>query len=187
MKCCLWILYGLPLVQKDSILVTTSNGVGLVIEVIYLVVFFIYSDKNLQLERMEATGACLIVEIGVVIFFYGHTLLFLENVSARRKLIGVVCPVYTIIMHGLLALQTKVDGEQFRCMYLPFWFSFVNFINAGIWIAYSVIYKIDIYVLVVNVLGALACAIHLIILCCSAVRCLLLPKRVVPSSSVPVV
>ena len=33
-------------------------------------------------------------------------------------------------------------------MYLPFWFSFVNFINAGIWIAYSVIYKIDIYVLV---------------------------------------
>ncbi|KAF3588538.1 hypothetical protein F2Q69_00032230 [Brassica cretica] len=65
MKCCLWILYGLPLVQKDSILVTTSNGVGLVIEVIYLVVFFIYSDKNLQLERMEATGACLIVEIGV--------------------------------------------------------------------------------------------------------------------------
>ncbi|CAF1936562.1 BnaC05g44710D [Brassica napus] len=134
MKCCLWILYGLPLVQKDSILVTTSNGVGLVIEVIYLVVFFIYSDKNLQLER-----------------------------------------------------QTKVDGEQFRCMYLPFWFSFVNFINAGIWIAYSVIYKIDIYVLVVNVLGALACAIHLIILCCSAVRCLLLPKRVVPSSSVPVV
>ena len=108
-------------------------------------------------------------------------------------------------------------------MYLPFWFSFVNFINAGIWIAYSVIYKIDVYVLVsafiffgkisllidfpyeilvfvtffcflglcmgqvVNVVGALTCAIHLIILCCSAVRCLLLPKRVVPSSSVPVV
>ncbi|CAN6894814.1 unnamed protein product [Brassica oleracea] len=131
MKCSLWVLYGLPLVQKDSILVTTSNGVGLVIEAIYLVVFFIYCDKDLR--------------------------------------------------------QTEVDGEQFRCMYLPFWFSFVNFINAGIWIAYSVIYKIDVYVLVVNVVGALTCAIHLIILCCSAVRCLLLPKRIVPSSSVPVV
>ncbi|KAL0817591.1 hypothetical protein Bca101_074035 [Brassica carinata] len=184
MKCSLWVLYGLPLVQKDSILVTTSNGVGLVIEAIYLVVFFIYCDKDL---RMEETGACLTIEIGLLVFFYGHTLLFLENVSARRKLIGVVCTVYTIIMHGLLALQTEVDGEQFRCMYLPFWFSFVNFINAGIWIAYSVIYKIDVYVLVVNVVGALACAIHLIILCCSAVRCLLLPKRIVPSSSVPVV
>ncbi|KAF3608548.1 hypothetical protein DY000_02051232 [Brassica cretica] len=141
MKYSLWVLYGLPLVQKDSILVTTSNGVGLVIEAIYLVVFFIYCDKDL---RMEETGACLTIDI-------------------------------------------EVDGEQFRCMYLPFWFSFVNFINAGIWIAYSVIYKIDVYVLVVNVVGALACAIHLIIFCCSAVRCLLLPKRIVPSSSVPVV
>ncbi|CAN7002625.1 unnamed protein product [Brassica rapa subsp. trilocularis] len=132
MKCSLWILYGLPLVQKDSILVTTSNGVGLVIEVIYLVVFFIYCYKDLDLER-----------------------------------------------------QTKVDGEQFRCRYLPFWFSFVNFINAGIWIAYSVIYKIDVYVLVVNVVGALACAIHLIILCCSIInQRLLQPKRVVPSAPI---
>ncbi|KAG2272655.1 hypothetical protein Bca52824_067210 [Brassica carinata] len=131
--------------STDSILVTTSNGVGLVIEVIYVVVFFIYCDKDLELERV--TGACLIAEISFLFFFYGHTLLVLENVSARRKLIGVVCTVYTIIMHGLLALHTKVDEEQCRCMDLPFWFSFVNFINAGIWIAYSVIYKIDIYVL----------------------------------------
>ena len=54
MKCSLWILYGLPLVQKDSILVTTSNGVGLVIEVIYLVVFFIYCYKDLDLERVSS-------------------------------------------------------------------------------------------------------------------------------------
>lgn len=40
------------------------------------------------------------------------------------------------------------DGEEYRCRYIPFWFSFANFINAGIWIAYSVIYKIDVYVLV---------------------------------------
>ena len=54
--------------------------------------------------QIQATGACLIVEIGVLCLFYGHTLLFLENVPARRKLVGVVCTVYTIIMHGLLAL-----------------------------------------------------------------------------------
>ncbi|CAF2102763.1 unnamed protein product [Brassica rapa subsp. narinosa] len=120
MKCSLWVLYGLPLVQKDGILVTTSNGVGLLIEAIYLVVYFIYCDKEAE----------------------------------RRK----------------------------SCRYIiPFWFSLTNFINAGIWIAYSVIYKIDIYVLVVNVVGALACASHLIILCCSIInQCLLQPKRVVP-------
>ncbi|KAH0881370.1 hypothetical protein HID58_068764, partial [Brassica napus] len=66
MKYSLWVLYGLPLVQKDSILVTTSNGVGLVIEAIYLVVFFIYCDKDL---RMEETGACLTIDIGLLVFF----------------------------------------------------------------------------------------------------------------------
>ncbi|CAG7878184.1 unnamed protein product [Brassica rapa] len=110
MKCSLWVLYGLPLVQKDGILVTTSNGVGLLIEAIYLVVYFIYCDK-------------------------------------------------------------EAEREENRCRYIiPFWFSLTNFINAGIWIAYSVIYKIDIYVLVVNVVGALACASHLIILCCSIIN-----------------
>ncbi|WZY96170.1 hypothetical protein YC2023_068499 [Brassica napus] len=48
MKCSLWVLYGLPLVQKDGILVTTSNGVGLLIEAIYLVVYFIYCDKEAE-------------------------------------------------------------------------------------------------------------------------------------------
>jgi len=32
--------------------------------------------------------------------------------------------------------------------YMPFWLSLVRFINAGIWTAYSLIYIIDIYVLV---------------------------------------
>ncbi|KAF8081500.1 hypothetical protein N665_0881s0001 [Sinapis alba] len=146
-KCSLWVLYGLPLVQNDSILVTTSNGVGLVIEVIYLMVFFIYCEE--ESERKDITGACLGVEFGLLFFVYAYTFWILENVSARRKIIGVFCIVYTIIMHVLLALQTKFDGEQSRsCMYIPFWFSIVNFINAGVWIAYSLIYKIDIYVLV---------------------------------------
>ncbi|KAG2272651.1 hypothetical protein Bca52824_067206 [Brassica carinata] len=182
-KCGLWVWYGLPLVQKDGILVTTSNGVGLVVEVIYLVVFFIYCDK--ESERMQGTEGFLFIEVILLFSFDVGTLLFLESLSARRKATGVVCTVYTIIMHVLLALDTMDDGDQeYHCRYMPSWFSFVNFINAGIWIAYSVIYKIDIYVLVVNVVGALACAIHLIILCCSTVRCLLLPKRVVPSSNV---
>lgn len=45
-KCSLWVLYGLPFVQRDSILVTTSNGVGFIIEVIYLIVFVTYCDEE---------------------------------------------------------------------------------------------------------------------------------------------
>ncbi|VVA98055.1 unnamed protein product [Arabis nemorensis] len=46
---------------------------------------------------------------------------------------------------------------------MPLGLSFVNFINAAIWTAYSLIYQIDIYVLVCNDLGTLACASQIIV------------------------
>ncbi|KFK23873.1 hypothetical protein AALP_AAs64458U000100, partial [Arabis alpina] len=46
MNCMLWIFYGLPIVQKDSLLVTTINGVGLGIQAIYIFIFLIYSGRK---------------------------------------------------------------------------------------------------------------------------------------------
>lgn len=42
MNCMLWVFYGLPVVHKDSILVSTINGVGLVIELFYICVYLAY-------------------------------------------------------------------------------------------------------------------------------------------------
>jgi len=42
MNCMLWVFYGLPVVHKDSILVSTINGVGLVIELFYVGVYLMY-------------------------------------------------------------------------------------------------------------------------------------------------
>ncbi|OMO98479.1 SWEET sugar transporter [Corchorus olitorius] len=47
LNCLMWIFYGLPLVVKDNILVTTINGIGLVIELIYLAIYCWYAkDKK---------------------------------------------------------------------------------------------------------------------------------------------
>ncbi|KAK4489048.1 hypothetical protein RD792_004842 [Penstemon davidsonii] len=40
----MWVFYGMPFVHPDSILVVTINGAGLIIELFYLAIFFIYSD-----------------------------------------------------------------------------------------------------------------------------------------------
>ena len=45
-QCSLWVLYGLPVVHKDSILVTTSNSIGFVNEVIFVVVFWICCEDE---------------------------------------------------------------------------------------------------------------------------------------------
>ncbi|KAM3412200.1 hypothetical protein ACQJBY_003711 [Aegilops geniculata] len=46
LNCMLWVFYGLPIVHPNSILVVTINGIGLVIESAYLIIFFIYATRN---------------------------------------------------------------------------------------------------------------------------------------------
>lgn len=44
LNCAVWVFYGMPFVHPDSLLVVTINGIGLFIELLYVIVFFIYSD-----------------------------------------------------------------------------------------------------------------------------------------------
>jgi len=46
LNCIFWVLYGLPFVRPDSILVATINGVGLVLELIYICIFFFYAPNK---------------------------------------------------------------------------------------------------------------------------------------------
>jgi solute carrier family 50 protein (sugar transporter) len=46
LNCMLWVFYGLPIVHPNSILVVTINGIGLVIEGTYLIIFFLYSPNK---------------------------------------------------------------------------------------------------------------------------------------------
>ncbi|KAL1209567.1 Bidirectional sugar transporter SWEET8 [Cardamine amara subsp. amara] len=54
-----------------------------------------------------------------------------------------------------------IDDKSFK--YMPFWLSFVSFINAGIWTAYSLIYIIDIHLLICYALGTSLCALQILV------------------------
>jgi hypothetical protein len=49
----LWVFYGLPIVHPNSILVVTINGVGLVVEAIYLMIFFIYAPTKKRVRSQN--------------------------------------------------------------------------------------------------------------------------------------
>lgn len=46
LNCAFWMFYGLPFVHPNSILVVTINGVGLILEFVYLTIFYIYGNKK---------------------------------------------------------------------------------------------------------------------------------------------
>lgn len=46
LNCAFWVLYGMPFVHPNSLLVVTINSVGLVIEFVYLAIFLIYATNK---------------------------------------------------------------------------------------------------------------------------------------------
>ncbi|XP_023635816.1 bidirectional sugar transporter SWEET8 [Capsella rubella] len=147
----LWVLYGLPLFHKDGILVTTSNGIGCLIEIIYLVVFLIYcSDESCRSNTWYSLASGIPL---VLVLLYGTSLTESESLSTLHITIGVICDVLTTGVDIKIALTYEN---------VPVWFYLAKFINAGVWLAYSLIYKLDIFVLISSGLGMLLCASQLI-------------------------
>ena len=57
MNCLLWFFYGLPIVHPNSTLVLTINGIGLVIEGAYIIIFIIYAAKNTRVPTCHPPNA----------------------------------------------------------------------------------------------------------------------------------
>ncbi|XP_039158894.1 bidirectional sugar transporter SWEET6b-like [Eucalyptus grandis] len=151
LNCIFWVLYGLPFVRPDSILVATINSVGLVLELIYT---FFHDHKR----RILAFG---IVTSRVST---GHE--FDDTGIVRRLVVddkwrpGMLQDVFNIIMYSSpLTVMKKVITTK-SVEYMPFYLSLANFLNGCMWTAYALI-KLDIFVLVSNGLGALSGAVQL--------------------------
>ncbi|KAM6573510.1 hypothetical protein CsatA_017590 [Cannabis sativa] len=161
LNCALWIFYGMPFIHPDSLLVVTINSVGLVLELIYLTIFFIYATT----EGRRKVVRWLFFEL---VFFGGVValgLLVFHGTTRRSLFVGILCDIFNIIMYtSPLTIMSKVIKTK-SVEYMPFYLSLTNFLNGSCWTAYALI-KLDIYVLVSNGLGAISGAVQLILYAC---------------------
>ncbi|CAM0948728.1 unnamed protein product [Alopecurus aequalis] len=150
LNCMLWVFYGLPIVHPNSILVVTINGVGLVVEAIYLIIFFIYSPnkKRLRMLGVLAIEAVFMVIVILCVMLAAHTH------EKRSMIVGILCIIFGTCMYASpLTVMGKVIKTK-SVEYMPFLLSLVNFINGSCWTAYALI-KFDLYITIPNGLGAL--------------------------------
>ncbi|KAL1200368.1 Bidirectional sugar transporter SWEET8 [Cardamine amara subsp. amara] len=161
MNCMLWVFYGLPVVHKDSILVSTINGIGLVIEAIYLIIYFAYCGHKKNARR-NILGF-LVLEVIAVLAIVLITLFAIKNEFLKQTFVGVICDLFNIAMYAApsLAIFKVVNTKSVE--YMPFLLSFIGCINAIIWTSYALIYKIDYYVLASNGVGTFLGASQLIV------------------------
>ncbi|KAF2573319.1 hypothetical protein F2Q70_00003362 [Brassica cretica] len=96
-NCLVWVLYGLPMVHPDSTLVVTINGAGILIEVVFITIFFVFSGRPKQRLVIAAVlaGETLFVAIlAVLVFTLQHT------TTERTMSVGIVCCVFNVMMYA---------------------------------------------------------------------------------------
>ncbi|KAA8530250.1 hypothetical protein F0562_004959 [Nyssa sinensis] len=161
MNCLFWIFYGLPVVHPDSTLVITINGVGLGLELIYLSIFFTFTNNMKRLKIIlwlcaELVFICIIAVI---------TLLAFHTHERRSMFVGIFCVVFGVFMYASpLTIMKKVVVNK-SVEYMPFWLPLANFLNGSMWLAYALI-KFDLYITIGNGLGAICGAVQLILYAC---------------------
>ncbi|KAK3041928.1 hypothetical protein RJ639_002236, partial [Escallonia herrerae] len=135
----LWTFYGL--LKPDGLLVVTVNGAGAALQFIYVTLFLIYAPKDTKVKSMKLVATLNMGFLGSVI---AVTLLAFHG-SLRLTFVGVICAGLTIGMYAspLSAMKTVIKTESVE--YMPFSLSFFQFLNGGVWSAYSVLIK-DFYI-----------------------------------------
>ena len=96
LNCLLWMLYGLPWVHPHSTLVLTINGAGVVIELIYVVLFLLHSTGR----KRRRVLAAFLAELLFVAATATTVLLLPYDHHCRSLIIGSLCVFFGTIMYA---------------------------------------------------------------------------------------
>ncbi|GMN31446.1 hypothetical protein TIFTF001_003257 [Ficus carica] len=142
-NCMLWTLYALPVVQPGSLLVLTISATGLVIEIVYIILFLTFSDKKMRLKVLLA----VLVEIMFTALLAFLTLTLVPTRSKRATIVGILCIFSSTVMYSSPLAILSVE-------FMPFYLSLATFVNGLVWTAYALI-RLNPIIIVPNGLGAL--------------------------------
>ncbi|RWW32422.1 hypothetical protein GW17_00002904 [Ensete ventricosum] len=118
-----WVFYGLPIVHPNSLLVVTINGIGLILEAIYLVIFLVYAPRQgrLKVSKILAAEVSFMTVVVVVVLLTAHTH------EKRSLIVGILCiifgtcmyasPLSVMIPNGLGALFGLAQLILYACYY----------------------------------------------------------------------
>nr|XP_009382526.1 PREDICTED: bidirectional sugar transporter SWEET16 isoform X2 [Musa acuminata subsp. malaccensis] len=142
----LWVYYGIT--KPGGLLIVTVNGVGVVMEAVYVALFLLYAAPPLKAKTAVLVAA---LDVG----FFGAVALVTRlavHGSSRVVVIGFVCAFLNVLMYGspLCAMRSVITRRSVE--YMPFLLSFFLFLNGGIWTLYAILDK-DIFIGIPNGIG----------------------------------
>ncbi|KAF5458462.1 hypothetical protein F2P56_022489 [Juglans regia] len=148
LNCLLSAWYGLPFVSENNLLVSTTNGTGVAIELIYVAIFLIYAPKR---EKAKIFGIFSFVVL-VFSIVASVSLLALEAGNTRALFCGLAASIFSIIMYAspLSIMKTVIKTKSVE--FMPFFLSLFVFLCGTSGFVYGLLGR-DPFVAVPNGLG----------------------------------
>jgi solute carrier family 50 protein (sugar transporter) len=161
LNCMLWTFYGLPLVHPHSMLVVTINGIGLAIEAIYLITYFVYAPSKKRLRMLAVLGVEAVFMAALVL----SVLLGAHTHETRSLIVGILCAIAGSAMYAspMTVIRTVVRTKSVE--YMPIYLSLVGLLNGICWTFYALI-KFDVFITIPNGLGVLFSVAQILLYVC---------------------
>ncbi|KAM0938099.1 putative SWEET sugar transporter [Dioscorea sansibarensis] len=147
-------------VHLNSLLIITINGFGLVVETLYIIMFFIYGKRKIRLKMLGILVAEIVFMAAVII----TVMLIAHNHEVRTKIVGSLCIIFGTIMYTSPPSIMRLVVRTKSVKYMSFYLSLTSCLNGMDWAIYGFIH-LDIFVLP-NGIGALLGLIQLILYGC---------------------
>ncbi|XP_034203854.1 bidirectional sugar transporter SWEET9-like [Prunus dulcis] len=144
----LLLFYGV--LKTNAALIISINVVGCVIEITYLIFYFVYASKKDKITTMIQILVLNVAAFGSVV----AVTFLLVGEDKRVSTVGWICAVFGIAVFAapLLIMRKVIQTKSVE--YMPFYLSFSLTICATLWFLYGLFVN-DYYIAFPNVLGFL--------------------------------
>lgn len=135
----LYTWYGSPLISNglDDILVLTINGVGIVLEFVFVCIYLKYAPRNAKLEMVRTFVGVIMVFASISIV----SLVALDDKKHRKMLVGTSGMIATVVMYASpLSIARQVIRTK-SVEFMPISFSIFALINSCLWMIYFLLDK----------------------------------------------
>ncbi|KAJ0584639.1 putative SWEET sugar transporter [Helianthus annuus] len=157
LNCLLSGWYGLPFVSENNALVTVINGVGALIEGLYVMVFVMYAPK-----KEKRFVGWLVVFVLVTFATVALVSVLVLAGDMRRCFCGFAAAVFSVIMYAspLSIVMTVIRTKSVE--FMPFFLSLMVFLCGTSWFIFGLLGN-DPFLYVCNGFGSLLGALQLIL------------------------
>ncbi|XP_004502614.1 bidirectional sugar transporter SWEET3-like [Cicer arietinum] len=150
LNCLLFTWYGLPVVSYkwENLGLVTVNGVGIVLELSYVLIYFFYAPPRGKVK------VGMITTLVVVVFCIIATVsaFSLHDTEHRKLLVGITGLCVSIALYGspLVAMKKVIETKSVEFMPLPL--SMCAFLASALWLTYGLLVR-DIFIAGPSVFG----------------------------------